>query len=63
MYIGFWQIIIIAVVIGVLIGSGYLGIYIFNQNSKFKKFKYITRTKVYQRYKRLPERGMDRGKN
>ena len=23
---------------GVLIGSGYLGIYIFNQNSKFKKF-------------------------
>tara|TARA_Y100000817_G_C16588032_1_gene425009 strand:- start:226 stop:582 length:357 start_codon:yes stop_codon:yes gene_type:complete len=38
MYIGFWQIIIIAVVIGVLIGSGYLGIYIFNQNSKFKKF-------------------------
>ncbi len=38
MYIGIWQIIVLAIVIGILIGSGYLGIYIFNQNPKFKKF-------------------------
>ena len=37
MYISIWQIIILAIVIGILIGSGYLGIYIFNQNPKFKK--------------------------
>ena len=37
MYIGIWQIIILVIVIGILIGSGYLGIYIFNQNPKFKK--------------------------
>ena len=37
MYIGIWQIIVLAIVIGILIGSGYLGIYIFNQNPRFKK--------------------------
>ena len=38
MSIGIWQIIILAIVIGVLLGSGYLGIYIAEQNPKFKKF-------------------------
>ena len=38
MSIGIWQIIILAIVIGVLLGSGYLGIYIAKQNPKFKKF-------------------------
>lgn len=38
MSIGIWQIIILAIVIGVLLGSGYFGIYIAKQNPKFKKF-------------------------
>ena len=38
MSIGIWQIIILAIVIGVLLGCGYLGIYIAKQNPKFKKF-------------------------
>ena len=38
MAIGFWQIIILALVIGLLLGSGYLGIYIAKQNPNFKKF-------------------------
>ena len=31
MNIGFWQIIILAIVIAILLGFGYLGIYIFKQ--------------------------------
>ena len=38
MSIGFWHIIVVFVAIGILVGSGYLGIYIFNQNPKLKKF-------------------------
>jgi len=38
MSIGIWQIIVLAIVIGVLLGSGYLGIYIFKQNPQFKKY-------------------------
>lgn len=38
MSIGFWQIIILAAVIGILLGFGYLGIYIFKQNPQFKKY-------------------------
>ena len=37
MSIGFWQIIILAIVIAILLGFGYLGIYIFKQNPQFKK--------------------------
>ena len=38
MIIGIWQILVLAVIIGLLLGSGYLGIYIFNQNPQFKKY-------------------------
>ena len=38
MAIGLWQIVILALVIGLLLGSGYLGIYIAKQNPNFKKF-------------------------
>ena len=38
MSIGIWQIIVLAIVIGVLLGSGYLGIYIFKQNPQFKRY-------------------------
>jgi len=38
MSIGIWQIIVLAIAIGVLLGSGYLGIYIFKQNPQFKKY-------------------------
>ena len=38
MSIGFWQIFILAVVIGIFLGFGYLGIYIFKQNPQFKKY-------------------------
>ena len=38
MSIGFWQIIILAIVIAILLGFGYLGIYIFKQNPQFKKY-------------------------
>ena len=38
MSIGIWQIIVLAIVIGVFLGSGYLGIYIFKQNPQFKKY-------------------------
>ena len=37
MSIGIWKIIILVIFIGILLGSGYLGIYIFKQNPKFKK--------------------------
>ena len=38
MSIGIWQIIVLAIVIAILLGSGYLGIYIFKQNPQFKKY-------------------------
>ena len=38
MSIGISQIIIIAIVIAILLGSGYLGIYIVKQNPQFKKY-------------------------
>ena len=38
MSIGIWQIIILGIVIAILVGSGYLGIYIFKQNPHFKKY-------------------------
>ena len=38
MSIGIWQIIILALFIVILLGSGYLGIYIFNRNPQFKKY-------------------------
>jgi len=38
MSIGIWQIIILALFIVILLGSGYLGIYIFKQNPKLKKY-------------------------
>ena len=38
MSISIWQIIILVIFIGILLGSGYLGIYIFKQNPKFKKY-------------------------
>ena len=38
MSIGISQIIIIAIVILILLGSGYLGIYIVKQNPQFKKY-------------------------
>ena len=36
--ISFWQIIIIALSFLLIFGSGYLGIYFFKQNRKFKKY-------------------------
>ena len=36
MSIGFWQIIIVAIVIAILLGFGYLGIYIFKQTHNSK---------------------------
>ena len=38
MSIGVWQIIILVIFIGVLLGFGYLGIYIFKQNPGLKKY-------------------------
>ena len=38
MSIGIGQIIIIAIAIAIIFGSGYLGIYIFKQNPQFKKY-------------------------
>jgi hypothetical protein len=38
MYIGIWQIILIIVAISILVGSGYLGIYICKQNPSLKKY-------------------------
>ena len=38
MSIGIWQIIILALFIVILLGFGYLGIYIFKQNPKLKKY-------------------------
>ena len=44
MSIGFGQIIVLGIVVGILLGSGYLGIYIFKQNPQFKK--YLTKKNV-----------------
>ena len=38
MSIGIWQIIILGIAIAILLGSGYLGIYISKQNPQFKKY-------------------------
>jgi len=38
MSIGIWQIVILVSFISILFGLGYLGIYIFKQNPKFKKY-------------------------
>ena len=44
MSIGIGQIIVLGIVVGILLGSGYLGIYIFKQNPQFKK--YLTKKNV-----------------
>ena len=38
MSIGISQIIVLGIAIAILLGSGYLGIYIFKQNPQFKKY-------------------------
>jgi hypothetical protein len=38
MSIGFWQIIVIGISFLIIFGSGYLGIYVFNQNPGLKKY-------------------------
>ena len=38
MNIGIWQIIILGIVVAILLGSGYFGMYISKQNPQFKKY-------------------------